>query len=64
MSLISFILAAFYDTVAGLVVIVRVLSRKIIVESGSAGGLIVVLAVAVLILSRLISGYHRTGATE
>jgi anti-sigma factor RsiW len=53
-----------YDAVAGLVVIFRVLGRKLVVESGSFGVVLVVLAVAILILSRLISNYHRTGATE
>ena len=53
-----------YDAVAGVVVIFRVLGRKIVVESGSFGVVLVVLAIAILILSRLISNYHRTGATE
>lgn len=60
----GFISTAVYDTVAGLVVIFRVLSRKIIVESGSLGPVLVLLAVAILILSRLIHNYHRTSATE
>jgi anti-sigma factor RsiW len=59
-----FLATAVYDTVAGLAVIFRVLSRKIIIETGSLGPLLVLFAVAVLILSRLISNYHRTGATE
>ena len=53
-----------YDTVAGLSVIFRVISRKIIIESGSLGPMLVVLAVGILVLTRLISKYHRTGATE
>ena len=53
-----------YDAVAGLAVIFRVLSRKFIIESGSLGPLLVLLALAILVLSRLISNYHRTGATE
>ena len=61
---ISLVVTAVYDTVAGLVVILRVLSRKLIVESGSLGPLLFLLAVAVFILSRLISNYHRPGATE
>jgi predicted anti-sigma-YlaC factor YlaD len=61
---ISFFATTVYDTVAGLVVILRVLSRKIIGESGSLGPLLVLLAVAVFVLSRLISNYHRPGATE
>jgi anti-sigma factor RsiW len=55
---------AVYDLVAALAVIFRVLSRKIIVESGSLGPVLVLLAVAILLLSRLISNYHRTSATE
>ena len=60
----GFISTAVYDTVAGLAVIFRVLSRKIIVESGSLGPVLLLLAVAILILSRLIHNYHRTSATE
>ena len=60
----GFISTAVYDTVAGLVVIFRVLSRKIILESGSLGPVLVLLAVAILILSRMIHNYHRTSATE
>ena len=60
----AFVSNTVYDAVAGLVVISRVLGHKIVVESGSFGVLLVVLAVAILILSRLISNYHRTGATE
>ena len=63
-SLVGFVWSLLYDAIAGLVVISRVLGRKIIVESGSFAVVLVVLAVAVLILSRLISNYHRTGATE
>ncbi|HJP91983.1 MAG TPA: zf-HC2 domain-containing protein [Pyrinomonadaceae bacterium] len=61
---ISFVASTAYDTVATLIVILRVLSRKIIVESGSWGPLLVLLGVAIFILSRLISNYHRPGATE
>jgi anti-sigma factor RsiW len=63
-SLTSFVSNTIYDAVAGLVVISRVLGHKIVVESGSFGVLLVVLAAAILVLSRLISNYHRTGATE
>ena len=63
-SLTSFISIVVYDTVAALAVIFRALSRKIIIESGSLGPVLVLLAVAILILSRLISKYHRTSATE
>ena len=61
---VGFISTAVYDTVAGLVVIFRVLSRKIIVESGSLGPVLILLAVAIVILSRMIHNYHRTSATE
>jgi hypothetical protein len=40
------------------------LSRKLILETGSLIPLIVLLVLAILVLSRLISDYHRTGATE
>jgi predicted anti-sigma-YlaC factor YlaD len=62
LSLIEFMATTVYDAVIGLVVILRVLSGKI--QSGSSGPLLVLLAVAVLVLSRLLSDYHRTGATE
>src|ERR1700752_295621 len=60
----AFVSNTVYDGVAGLVVISRVLGHKIVIESGSFSVLLVVLAAAILILSRLISNYHRTGATE
>jgi len=63
-SVISFVSSAVYDTVAGFAVIFRVLSRKIIVESGSIGPVLFLLALAILVLTRLISNYHRTSATE
>ena len=63
-SVAGLVSTAVYETVAGLAVIFRVLSRKVIVESGSLGPVLVLLAVAILILSRLISHYHRSGATE
>lgn len=53
-----------YDAGATVAVVFGVLSRKLIVESGSLIPLVLLLVVAVLILSRLISNYHRTGATE
>lgn len=62
--LVGFAATAIYDVVAGLAVIARVLSRKVIVESGSLGPLVVLLAVAILLLTRLLSKYHRTSATE
>ena len=63
-SVAGLVSTAVYETIAGLAVIFRVLSRKVIVESGSLGPVLVLLAVGILILSRLISHYHRTGATE
>ena len=62
--LVGFAATVLYDTVAGLAVIFRVLSRKIIVESGSLGPMVILLAVAIILLSRLLSNYHRTSATE
>ncbi len=62
--LLGFVATAVYDVVAGFAVIFRVLSRKLIIESGSVAPLLVLLAVAVLILSRLLANYRRTGATE
>jgi anti-sigma factor RsiW len=63
-SLVSFVASTAYDTVAGFAVVFRVVSRKVIIESGSVGPLVGLLALAILILSRLISNYHRTRATE
>lgn len=63
-SIAGMVTTAIYDAVASLVVITRVLGHKIVIESGSFGVLLVVLAAAILILSRLISNYHRMGATE
>jgi predicted anti-sigma-YlaC factor YlaD len=60
----GFLWTAFYDAAASLMVIFRVISRKVFFESGNFGLLIVLLALAVLLLSHLISDYHRTGATE
>ena len=62
--LIAFVASAVYDTAAGVVVIFRVVSRKFIIETGSLWPMLVLLAFGVLILSRLISQYHRSGATE
>lgn len=64
LSVTGFVASGIYDTVAGFAVVVRVLSKKVIVDSGSAGPLVVLLALAILILTRLISKYHRTSATE
>lgn len=60
----GFLSRVVYDAGATLAVVFGVVSRKLIVESGSLIPLVVLLVVAVLILSRLISNYHRMGATE
>ena len=60
----GFLSGVVYDAGAAVAVIFGVLSRKLIVETGSLVPLLVLIGVAVLILSRLISDYHRTGATE
>ena len=60
----SFVATAVYDTAAGVVVIFRVVSRKYIIETGSLWPMLALLAFGVFILSRLISHYHRSGATE
>jgi len=60
----GFLSGVVYDAGAAVAVIFGVLSRKLIVETGSLVPLLVLLAFAILILSRLISDYHRTGATE
>ncbi|HEX2271017.1 MAG TPA: zf-HC2 domain-containing protein [Pyrinomonadaceae bacterium] len=60
----GFLSSVVYDAGAAVAVIFGVLSRKLIVETGSLVPLLVLLAFAILVLSRLISKYHRTGATE
>jgi predicted anti-sigma-YlaC factor YlaD len=60
----SFVATAVYDFAAGVVIIFRVVSRKYIIETGSLWPMLVLLAFGVFILSRLISHYHRSGATE
>jgi anti-sigma factor RsiW len=62
--LAAFVATAVYDIAAGLVVIFRVVSRKVIIETGSLWPMLILLAFGVFILSRLISHYHRSGATE
>ena len=64
LSIGGFLSGVVYDSGAAVAVIFGVLSRKLIVETGSLVPLLVLLAFAILILSRLISDYHRTGATE
>jgi anti-sigma factor RsiW len=60
----AFAASAAYDAITGFVVISRVVGQKIVNESGSFLVVLGFLAVGVLVLSRLISNYHRTGATE
>ena len=64
LSVAGFLSSIVYDAGSAIAVVFGVLSRKLIVETGSAIPLVVLLVVAVLILTRLISRYHRTGATE
>lgn len=64
LSVAGFVSNVVYDTGAAVAVIFGVMSRKLIVETGSLGPLVVLLVIAVLTLSRLISNYHRTSATE
>jgi anti-sigma factor RsiW len=63
-SIAGFVGGIVYDGVAGLVVISRVVAHKIVNESGSFTVVLVVLGAGVVLLSRLIHNYHRTGATE
>jgi len=60
----GFIWSAIYDAAASLAVISKVLSRRLVIESGSLRISVVLLGLAVLLLSRLITSYHRTQAIE
>jgi anti-sigma factor RsiW len=60
----EFLSSVVYDAGATVAVVFGVLSRKVIVETGSLVPVLILLVVAILVLSRLMSGYHRTGATE
>jgi len=62
--LIEFVANTLYDSVASVFVISRVVSRKLIVETGNLRLVVVLLALSVLLLSRLLSSYRRTGAIE
>ena len=55
---------AVYDSIASVAVISRFLGRKFIVETGSVTLVLVLFALAVVLLSRLISDYHRTGTID
>ena len=61
--LVGFVATTAYDAVAGFAVVFRVLSKKAIIETGSLGPLVALLALAIPILSRLIAKYHRSRAT-
>jgi anti-sigma factor RsiW len=61
---VQFAWNTFYDSVVSVAVISRVISRKFIIETGNLGLVFVVFAFSVLLLSRLIANYHRTGAVE
>src|ERR1043166_9465040 len=63
-SLIDLISHAIYDLAVSLAVISRVLSRKLVADNGDLRIVLVLLVFAVFLLSRLISGYHRTDAIE
>ena len=56
---------AIHDAVVGLVVVLRMISRSVIPDSYAAAGFgLLLLAVAILLLSRLISNYRRLGLIE
>ncbi len=57
--------AAVHDAVVGLVVVLRMISRSVIPDSYTSAGFgLLLLAVAVLLLSRLISNYRSLGVIE
>ncbi len=53
-----------YDALASIVVIGRVISRRVVVEPRKVGLMLVLLAVAVFLLSRLLSTYQRESASD
>lgn len=53
-----------YNVTTSVVIVSRVISRRLVVESGMSTLLILFLAFAVLILSRLILNYHRARASD
>ena len=61
---VGFVVSTIYDATSGVVVVARVLSRKIIVETELLWPMPALLGFGVLVLSRLLRKYHRTGATE
>jgi anti-sigma factor RsiW len=60
----GFVLSLVYDALTGFVVISRVMGQKLINESRSFVVALVFLVAGLFVLSRLISNYHRPGATE
>lgn len=61
---LGFAWKALYDSITSFAVVSRVVGRKLIVETGNVALVLVLLVLAVLLLSRLISDYHRTGTIE
>jgi hypothetical protein len=64
LGLAGFIWRTGFETAESAAVIFRVVSRKLFIESGSLGLLVVCLCLALLVLSRLIASYHRTRTIE
>jgi Putative zinc-finger len=62
--LVDLVWRATYDLVLSVGVVSRVVSRKFIVETGNGRTVVVLLALAALLLSRLIVNYHRTSTTD
>jgi hypothetical protein len=62
--LVDLVWRAVYDLVLSVGVVSRVVSRKFIVETGNGRTVMVLLALAALLLSRLIVNYHRTSTTD
>lgn len=63
-SLTAFIGGIAYDTVASAAVVSRVVSKSFVVEARLPGMPLLLLILAVLMLSLLIAGFHRTRAIE
>ncbi|HEY6804399.1 MAG TPA: zf-HC2 domain-containing protein [Pyrinomonadaceae bacterium] len=61
---LEFLWHTIYDSVASVAIISRVVSRRLVVETGNVVLVFALFALALLVLSRLISNYHRTGAIE
>ena len=64
LGLLDLIWNALYDSISSVAVISRVLGRKFIVETGNVTLLLVLFALAIVLLTLLISDYHRTGTTD